>query len=74
MTHLYKWINQFADVFISAIDGEAVAYEVRDKVTGKLTEEKRVVRYVIDEINKQVYIDNRTMPLPEFLRAAQLLT
>lgn len=73
MTHLYKWPNQFSDVFIISITPDAIIYEVRDKLTGKLMEGQRTVKYVIDEIKKDVYFDERTMPLEEFLRAYQIL-
>lgn len=73
MNHLYKWINQYSDVFISAIDGDSITYTVRDKVTGVIMEPPRKTKYVVDEIKKMIYMDERSMHMDEFLWAFKVL-
>ena len=73
MRHLYKWRCEFSDVFVSTIDGEQITYTVRDKVTGILMEPPRKSKYVVDEIKKMIYFDERSMFLAEFLLAYETL-
>lgn len=73
MTHLFRWPNQFSDVFVSAIDGEFITYEVRDKLTGVLMEPKRTTKFVVDEIKNSIYLDERTMPMDIFNAAYLML-
>jgi len=67
--HLYKWRNQFSDVIFFDINDETVNYAVVSKDTGIRQEPPRTSKYFVDEINKMVYIDERSMTLIEFLYA-----
>lgn len=73
MTHLFLWPNQFSDVFISSIDDSHIVYTVRDKVTGILMEPPRKTKYMVDEINKMIHLDNRSMPIEQFVHAYNTL-
>lgn len=75
MTHIYKWTNKFADVFISSInlEREEVSYTVRDKETGVLVEPLRKAKFIVNEPGKLVHFDAREMPIDLFSHIYQVL-
>lgn len=73
MTHIFKWSNKFADVFISSIDDQEITYEVRDKDTGVMIEPKRKTKYIVNEVSKMVHFDAREIQVELFGHIYQTL-